>query len=119
MASAIPCSQRRSLLRALFTQDDTGNAVIGVASWGAKYAVIDPMFPARKKQALASGDMQMLQRFVGRGGSVDSLLQAAKAQGIRRAVVKRALRSRERYALLEPLYSLEGRSTRFDVFQFG
>lgn len=89
------------------------------SSWGAKYAVIDPMFPVKKKQALASGDMQMLQRFVGRGGSVDSLLQAAKAQGIRRAVVKRALRSRERYALLEPLYSLEGRSTRFDVFQFG
>ena len=89
------------------------------SSWGAKYAVIDPMFPAKKKQALASGDMQMLQRFVGRGGSVDSLLQAAKAQGIRRAVVTRALRSRERYALLEPLYSLEGRSTRFDVFQFG
>ncbi len=88
-------------------------------SWGAKYAVIDPMFPVKRKQALASGDMQMLQRFVGRGGSVDSLLQAAKAQGIRRAVVKRALRSRERYALLEPLYSLEGRSTRFDVFQFG
>ena len=87
-------------------------------SWGAKYAVIDPMFPVKRKQALASGDMQMLQRFVGRGGSVDSLLQAAKAQGIRRAVVKRALRSRERYALLEPLYSLEGRSTRFDVFQF-
>ena len=88
-------------------------------SWGAKYAVIDPMFPVKRKQALASGDMQMLQRFVGRGGSVDSLLQAAKAQGIRRAVVKRALRSRERYALLKPLYSLEGRSTRFDVFQFG
>ena len=37
MASAIPCSQRASLLRALFTQDDTGNAVIGVANWGAKY----------------------------------------------------------------------------------
>jgi len=89
------------------------------SSWGAKYAVIDPMFPVKKKQALASGDMQMLQRFVGRGGSVDLLLQAAKAQGIRRAVVKRALRSSERYALLEPLYSLEGRSTRFDVFQFG
>ena len=89
------------------------------SSWGAKYAVIDPMFPVKRKQALASGDMQMLQRFVGRGGSVDSLLQAAKAQGIQRAVVKRALRSRERYALLEPLYSLEGRSTRFDVFQFG
>lgn len=89
------------------------------SSWGAKYAVIDPMFPVKKKQALASGDMQMLQRFVGRGGSVDLLLQAAKAQGIQRAVVKRALRSRERYALLEPLYCLEGRSTRFDVFQFG
>ena len=92
---------------------------LSVNPTGAKYAVIDPMFPVKKKQVLASGDMQMLQRFVGRGGSVDLLLQAAKAQGIRRAVVKRALRSRERYALLEPLYSLEGRSTRFDVFQFG
>ena len=89
------------------------------SSWGAKYAVIDPMFPVKKKQALASGDMQMLQRFIGRGESVDRLLHAAKAQGIQRAVVKRALRSSERYAFLDPLYSLEGRSTRFDVFQFG
>ena len=89
------------------------------SSWGAKYAVIDPMFPVKKKQALASGDMQMLQRFIGRGESVDLLLHAAKAQGIKRAVVKRVLRSRQRYARLEPLYSLEGRSTRFDVFQFG
>ena len=89
------------------------------SNWGAKYAVIDPMFPVKKKQALASGDMQMLQRFIGRGESVDRLLHAAKAQGIQRAVVKRALRSSERYAFLDPLYSLEGRSTRFDVFQFG
>ena len=89
------------------------------SSWGAKYAVIDPMFPVKKKQALASGDMQMLQRFIGRGESVDLLLHAAKAQGIKRAVVKRVLRSRQRYARFEPLYSLEGRSTRFDVFQFG
>ena len=72
------------------------------SSWGAKYAVIDPMFPVKKKQALASGDMQMLQRFIGRGESVDLLLHAAKAQGIKRAVVKRVLRSRQRYARLEP-----------------
>ena len=89
------------------------------SNWGAKYAVIDPMFPVKKKQALASGDMQMLQRFIGRGESVDRLLHAAKAQGIQRAVVKRALRSSVGYAFLDPLYSLEGRSTRFDVFQFG
>lgn len=89
------------------------------SSWSAKYAVIDPMFPVKKKQALASGDMQMLQRFIGRGESVDLLLHAAKAKGIKRAVVKRVLRSKRCYARLEPLYSLEGRSTRFDVFQFG
>ena len=82
------------------------------------YAVIDPMYAPRKKSALSKGEMQTLQAFIGQNQSPGELISASKSLGVRRAVVKRALRSELHYASFEPLYVLRGRSSRFDVFHF-
>ncbi len=79
-------------------------------------AVIDPMFPAKKKSALASGEMQMLQSYIGGNVSPEKLLLKAFDMGIPRIAVKRALRDTTPYSDRSVVYSLKGRSSRFDVF---
>jgi 16S rRNA (guanine1516-N2)-methyltransferase len=79
-------------------------------------AMIDPMFPAKKKSALASGEMQILQSYIGGNLSPENLLTTALDMGIPRIAVKRALRDTSTYSNRSPVYSLKGRSSRFDVF---
>ena len=77
--------------------------------------MLDPMFPARKKSARVKGDMQMMQRFLGTDGDVDTLFAAAYSSGCSRVVLKRPLH--DKYELpIKPTNTLRGGSIRFDVF---
>lgn len=77
--------------------------------------LVDPMFPARKKSAKVKGEMQFLQRFIGKDEDATKLLQAALATGCERLVVKRPLVKSD-IAGLNPSFTLKGKSSRFDVY---
>lgn len=113
---SLPESSREALTRIQLINDDARS--VNISAHNPTYAVIDPMYAPKKKSALSKGEMQTLQEFIGQSQSAGELIDVAKKMGVRRAVVKRALRSELRYASFEPLYALRGRSSRFDVFQF-
>ncbi|MDG1693499.1 MAG: class I SAM-dependent methyltransferase [Porticoccaceae bacterium] len=76
---------------------------------------IDPMFPPRKKSAQVKKEMQALHRIVGGDEDASILLEKALNKAIYRVVVKRPAHSKY-LGDLKPSYSLEGKSTRYDIF---
>lgn len=98
------------------------NLVLGDSCQGCQglkpfdVAMIDPMFPAKKKSALANGEMQILQSYIGENLSPEKLLVTAFGMGIPRIAVKRSLRDTSAYSEHSPVYALKGRSSRFDIF---
>jgi hypothetical protein len=87
-----------------------------VAAKGFDAAVVDPMFEAKKKNALSKGEMQMLQSFIGKGSELTPFLNAANVLGINRSIVKRPRSDRSAHRDPGPVYQLEGRRSRLDVF---
>jgi 16S rRNA (guanine1516-N2)-methyltransferase len=77
--------------------------------------LIDPMFPEKKKSAMVKGEMQFLQRFLGKDEDAGSLLQAALDTGVKRVVLKRPL-SAEESGEPKPSHCVKGKSSRFDVY---
>ena len=77
--------------------------------------LVDPMFPARKKSAKVKGEMQFLQRFIGKDEDATRLLESARATGCKRLVLKRPLLTADRSGL-KPSFTLKGKSSRFDVY---
>ncbi len=86
------------------------------AAKGFDAAIVDPMFEAKKKNALSKGEMQMLQSFIGKGAELTPFLSAASQLGIKRSIVKRPRSDRLVHHDPRPVYQLEGRRSRLDVF---
>jgi len=78
-------------------------------------AIIDPMFPTRKKSASVKGEMQFLQRFVGKDEDAEALLRVTLQSGVSRIVLKRPIHASVT-SDLKPSFSQKGKSSRFDVF---
>lgn len=76
---------------------------------------VDPMFPARKKSAQVKKEMQALHQIVGSDEDSHKILDLALEKALYRVVVKRPAHS-EYLGNLKPNYSLEGKSTRYDIF---
>lgn len=76
---------------------------------------LDPMFPPRKKSAQVKKEMQALHQIVGEDEDASQILEKALDKAIYRVVVKRPVNS-DYLAMLKPNYSLEGKSTRYDIF---
>ena len=76
---------------------------------------VDPMFPERKKSAQVKKEMQALHQIVGGDGDSHKILDIALQKALYRVVVKRPAHS-EYLGNLKPNYSLEGKSTRYDIF---
>lgn len=76
---------------------------------------IDPMFPSRKKSAKVKKDMQALHSLVGVDKDSEKMISKALTKARYRVVVKRPVHA-EFLANIKPNYSLEGKSTRFDIF---
>ena len=76
---------------------------------------LDPMFPERKKSAKVKKEMQAFHGIVGADEDASALLDLALVRARYRVVVKRSA-SAGYLADRQPTYSLEGKSTRFDVF---
>jgi len=76
---------------------------------------LDPMFPERKKSAAIKKDMLELQQLLGEDDDSSELFAVAMDCAQRRVVVKRP-RLAENITTLEPDYTLNGKSSRFDVY---
>ena len=76
---------------------------------------LDPMFPTRKKSAQVKKEMQALHQIVGSDEDAHNLLEQALCRTKYRVVVKRPAHSGF-LANQKPSYSLEGKSTRYDIF---
>lgn len=76
---------------------------------------LDPMFPERKKRAKVKKEMQAFQHIVGADQDAADLLPLALERARYRVVVKRSA-SAGFLAGKQPSYSLQGKSTRFDIF---
>lgn len=80
---------------------------------------LDPMYPRQGKAAKARKELQLLQLLVGRNPEEEQeeeiLLEAALKTAEERVVVKRP-RKGAFLAGRQPSYSLEGKSTRFDIY---
>ena len=76
---------------------------------------MDPMFPIRKKSAQVKKEMQALHQVVGGDEDAAELLEKALNRAKYRVVIKRPMHS-DYLGMLKPSYSLEGKSTRYDIF---
>ena len=76
---------------------------------------LDPMFPERRKSALARKEMRFFHDLVGSDSDAAGLLELARSQCRHRVVVKRPARA---IALggHAPSFSIAGKSTRFDIY---
>ena len=76
---------------------------------------LDPMFPERKKSAKVKKQMQAFHAIVGTDADADGLLALALNVATYRVVVKRPAGANY-LAEKKPSYSLEGKSTRYDIY---
>lgn len=76
---------------------------------------LDPMYPERKKAALAKLEMQVLQSLLADDSHPESLFAAAKLAARRRVVVKRPLRAAPIAAGVH--HSVVTKLVRFDVYE--
>ena len=76
---------------------------------------LDPMFRHRKKSAKVKKEMQAFQHIVGSDIDSDGLLERALEIARYRVVIKRPSVAKF-LGDKKPTYSLEGKSTRFDIF---
>ncbi len=77
--------------------------------------VIDPMFPTRNKSAQVKGELQVLQRLLGKDQSVAALVAKAREVATERVVLKRPLRGGEIEGI-RPSGSVKGKASRFDIY---
>lgn len=95
-----------------------GDAIELMLAWTAEAPQVihlDPMFPSRDKSALVKKEMRLFKPLVGADDDAPDLLAAALALASHRVVVKRP-RKAPAIAGTAPTYSLDGKSSRYDVY---
>lgn len=95
-----------------------GNAIELMRQWqgeAPQVAYLDPMFPHREKSALVKKEMRLFRPFVGDDLDASALLEAALSLASHRVVVKRP-RKAPSIEGPKPGYSLEGKSSRYDIY---
>ena len=95
-----------------------GNAIELLTAWNdeaPQVIYLDPMFPHRDKSALVKKEMRLFRPLAGDDDDAPALLDAALALATHRVVVKRP-RKAPAIAGKPPGYTLEGKSSRFDIY---
>ena len=95
-----------------------GDAIELMRNWEGEppqVIYLDPMFPHREKSALVKKEMRLFRPFVGDDLDAASLLTQALALASHRVVVKRP-RKAPAIEGVKPGYSLEGKSSRYDIY---
>jgi 16S rRNA (guanine1516-N2)-methyltransferase len=76
---------------------------------------LDPMYPARSKNALVKKEMRCLQNIAGNDSDSDTLLNWALSREVKRVVVKRP-KGAKHLADQQPSFIIKSRKHRFDVY---
>jgi len=76
---------------------------------------LDPMYPTKRKSALAKKEMQLFHALLIDHQEDASLLQASLQKARYRVVVKRPIKGNQLRGI-NPHFKITGRSTRFDVY---
>ena len=95
-----------------------GDAIALMHAWAdqtPQVIYLDPMFPHRDKTALVKKEMRLFRPLAGDDDDAPALLEAALALASHRVVVKRS-RKAPAIAGEKPGYTLEGNSSRFDIY---
>jgi len=95
-----------------------GDAIALMQAWTGdppQVIYLDPMFPQRDKSALVKKEMRLFRALAGDDADAPALLAAALALAANRVVVKRP-RKAPAIAGDKPGYTLEGKSSRFDIY---
>ena len=96
----------------------SGDAIRLMQAWAGEAPQViyhDPMFPHRDKSALVKKEMRLFRPLVGDDLDAPALLEAALALASHRVVVKRS-RKAPAIAGAKPGYSLDGKSSRYDIY---
>lgn len=101
----------------LARQNSISNLQAYTSEFGIEVIYLDPMFPEREKSALVKKEMRIFRELVGADEDAHELLDAALNAGAARVVVKRP-RHAQCLAKIKPSHTLEGKSSRFDVYSF-
>ncbi len=99
-------------------QLQSGDAIALMSAWqgeAPQVVYLDPMFPHREKSALVKKEMLALRPLVGDDQDAPALFEAAMGLATHRVVVKRP-RKAPTISAMKPGYSLEGKSSRFDIY---
>ncbi len=78
---------------------------------------LDPMFPAKQKSGISKKKLQLFQKLEMPCSREEELMEAARAAGPERIVVKRPLKG-PALAGKKPSHSIEGKNIRFDCYVF-
>lgn len=95
-----------------------GNAIELLQDWQdeiPQVIYLDPMFPQRSKSAQVKKEMRLFQPLVGGDDDAPALLAAALELASHRVVVKRP-RVAPALEGMKPGYTLQGKSSRFDIY---
>ena len=94
-----------------------GESTTALATLGFQPDVVllDPMFPAKGKDAAVKKKLQMLQKLERPCDDEDALIEAAFAAQPRKVVVKRPVKG-PHLAGRKPSYTLSGKAIRFDCY---
>lgn len=94
------------------------DAIAALRAWPdepPQVVYLDPMFPGRAKSAQVKKEMRLFRPLAGADEDAPELLAAALALASHRVVVKRP-RTAPAIAGEKPGYTLEGKSSRFDIY---
>ena len=100
---------------AAFDSEEKAQQTEDLEAWRPDVVYVDPMFPLRKKSAKVKKQMQAFHAIVGTDPDADNLLANALTVARYRVVVKRPSGAGF-LAETKPNYSLEGKSTRYDIY---
>ena len=97
-----------------------GDAIERMAELAGRFEVVhlDPMYPHRDKSALVKKEMRLFRELVGEDPDADRLLKSALDCAAKRVVVKRP-RTASPLGGRKPSYTVEGKTTRYDVYVVG
>lgn len=76
---------------------------------------LDPMYPERNKTALVKQEMRIIRDLVGDDEDINTVFELALQRAKQRVVVKRHQHA-ESLLNRKPSHSIEGKTTRFDVY---
>ncbi|MBQ6411597.1 MAG: class I SAM-dependent methyltransferase [Atopobiaceae bacterium] len=100
--------------RMRLVEGDSVEVLAGLAE-APDVVYLDPMFPAKRKDAATKKKLQLFQMLESPCGNEDDLMHAALATRPRKVVVKRPLRG-PNLAGLKPSSSFAGKVVRYDVY---